>query len=515
MAIVIPSAVRAISPDLSPDRTADRSSVPGGTGPAPVPPGPWPTLGNSTWPNEGGTVDDPPNILLILLDTLRADAAWESLGRSDRTLTARRCIASAPWTLPSCTAMLNATSSAHLGNYWRNPPSPRNPLLDALPRRYRKIGVVNNSALSKGSGAELGFDRWTFIGDHDAPFERALRVIDKAGRRRPCFLLLHSNIAHDHGFAVSSRYLPPGAPRGLGERIITWRDTTPEDRTDAVTRYQACVAALVEKVRAVLDAVRQRDDFVTAVTADHGEGFDYELGRLHHGGRVHQDLLQVPLLFDLPSTIATGRRQALGDALESQTVSTTDILPTLFGLAGLDDLPDVDGSPIDRVGARTLVSEDKRYLYLRDRFRINYRGKHGRMTAEELQRNADLLSLLDGGPTLRSFIRGSDKLIVTSFRVASTTDGGVDRSALLGLGRQLLGTPSLHIVEDQLFAFERFDLDADPLEQRNLLAETPEWTRELLGGPWRTEASMPGPGGTPMDLASIFATGETIPDVEV
>ncbi len=464
---------------------------------------------------KGGAVDKPPNILLILLDTLRADAAWQSLGRSDRSLTARRCIASAPWTLPSCTAMLNGTTSAHLGNYWRNPPSRRNPLLDALPSAYRKVGIVNNSALSKGSGAELGFDRWTFIGDHDAPFERAQRVIAKSGRRRPTFLLLHSNIAHDHGFISSAPYLRPDAPRGLGERIITWRDTTPEDREDAVVRYRACVAAMVERVQAVLDVVRERDDFVVAVTADHGEGFDYDLGRVHHGGRVHQDLLQVPLLFDLPSTVPAGQRGELGDALASRTVSTTDILPTLFGLAGTHHLPTPDGTAVTRIGPRTLVSEDRRYLYLRDRFRLNYRGKHGRMTPEELQRNADMLSLFDGGPTLRSFTRDSDKLIVTSFGLASRSDPAADRATLVDLGGQLQGSPTMHIVGDRLFAFEQFDLDADPLEQRNLLAGRADWPRELLGGPWRTEATMPGSDRTELDLTTIFAAGETLPNVGV
>ena len=261
----------------------------------------------------------------------------------------------------------------------------------------------------------------------------------------------------------------------------------------------------------MLDVVRERDDFVTAITADHGEGFDYELARVHHGGRVHQDLLQVPLMFDLPSTTPGGRREALGDALESRTVSTTDILPTLFGLAGHTDLPAVDGRPIDRFGARTLVGEDRRYLYLRDRFRLNYQGKNVRMTAQELQRNADVLALLDRGPTLRSFTRDSDKLIVTSFRLASRWNAVVDRAALMDLGSQLLGSPSFHLVRDQLFAFERFDLDADPLEQRNLLTDVPGWPRELLGGPWRTEATMPGPDGREMDLASIFDGGETIP----
>jgi hypothetical protein len=457
---------------------------------------------------EGGLVDGSQNILLILLDTVRADAVGDGLYQSERSVKAQTCMASAPWTLPSCTAMLNGMAAVHLGNYWRNPTFSRNRLLDALPRRYRKLGFVNNPALNKGSGADIGFDRWSFIRDHDEPFEQALRAIAKAGRRRPCFVVLHSNIAHDHGFEVSARYLPPGSPPGLGSRIITWRDTTTADRSAAVSSYQACVAALSEKVRAVLDVVRQRDDFVTAITADHGEGFDYERGRIHHGGRVHQDLLQVPLTFDLPSSLPVGRRQSLGDALGSRTISTADILPTLFDLAGHHDLPDVDGSPAERIGPRTVVGEDRRYLYLKDRFRLNFRGRNGRMTEAELERNARTFGLLEQGPILRSFLCGSDKLIVTSFRVRPTGSARSDRAALIGLGEQLLGSPVAIIKEMQLFAFERYDLDADPLESRNLLAEAPNWPQDLLGGPWASDVSLPGPDATEVGLAAILEGGD-------
>jgi hypothetical protein len=453
-------------------------------------------------------MDGSPNILLILLDTLRVDAVGETLDQSERSMTARTCMASAPWTLPSCSAMLNGMTSAHLGNYWRTPTFNRNRLLDALPGRYRKVGIVNNAALSKGSGAEIGFDRWSFIGDHDEPFERALRVITKTGRRRPCFLLLHSNIAHDHGFAVAAPYLPPGTPPGLGDRIIMWRDTTEADRSAAVTRYAACVAAMTAKVRAVLDVVRQRDDFVTAITADHGEGFDYDRCRIHHGGRVHQDLMQVPLSFDLPSSVPTARRQALGDALGSRTLSTTDILPTLFGLAGHHDLPEIDGSRAEAIQPRTVVGEDQRYLYLKDRFRLNFQGKLMRMTEADVERNDQTLGVLDGAPILRSFLRQSDKLIVTSLRLSPTGSAPSDRATLLGLGEQLLGSPMLLINQNQLFAFERFDLDADPLEQRNLLCETSNWPQELLHGPWASDVSIPGRDRTELDLAAIVDGGD-------
>jgi arylsulfatase A-like enzyme len=67
---------------------------------------------------------------------------------------------------------------------------------------------------------------------------------------------------------------------------------------------------------------------VWAITADHGEGFDAERGRVHHGGRLHDDLLRVPLILK-----ATGRL-APGQGIDAP-VRTIDVAPTLLDLAGL------------------------------------------------------------------------------------------------------------------------------------------------------------------------------------
>ncbi len=197
-------------------------------------------------------------------------------------------------------------------HFWRDRPLDANRLLAALPDGYRKVGTVNNGAISPGSGVESGFDRWKMSLDHEVPFKRTLRAIRRAGPKRPSFILLHSNIVHDYCEPVTTRYLPPGSPPVLGDRVISWRDTTAADRAAAAAAYATCIAAQKAKVEAVLDVVRERDDFVTAVTSDHGEGFDYELGRVHHGGRLHQDLLRVPLYFDLPSSLPEARRQGAG-----------------------------------------------------------------------------------------------------------------------------------------------------------------------------------------------------------
>jgi hypothetical protein len=451
-----------------------------------------------------------PNILLIVLDDLREDSLGTALEQPDRCLRADTCLATAPWTLPSCTSIVAGVTAAHHRHFWRDPPLPANQLLARLPDQYRKVGFVNNGAISAGSGVESGFDRWSLTLDHDVPFRKALRMIKRAGRRRPCFILLHSNIVHDYCLPVTDRYLPAGSLPVLDDRVISWKDTTPEDRAAAVSTYAICAAVQRAKVEEVLDAVRERDDFITAVTSDHGEGFDYELGRIHHGGRLHQDLLHVPLYFDLPSTVATAPRAALADALGSQILASTDIVPTLLDLAGVHSLPEVDGVPAGRIGERTLVGEDRRYLYLDGRLRLNYRGHNKHMTAEDLERNQRMLDQLATGPLVRSFVRHPRKLIVTALTLEAGAAAESGRHRLLEFGGRLLGSPVLALHGDRLFAFEEFDLDTDPLEQHNLLRGTPGWGGELGRGAWSPTVTMPAPDGTELALTHLLDGAEFV-----
>ena len=326
-----------------------------------------------------------PNILLIVLDALREDALADSLELPGRCLRAPLCISAAPWTLPSCTSIVTGAPATRHGRYWWTSPRRVPSLMTTVSASYRKVGLVNNNMLTEGSGVDEGFDSWTYHHDHEEPFHQALRHIKRAKKGKPLFLLLHSNISHDY-------YLPPAAkvhrqvfpedaePRVLNHRVISWKDTSAEERASVPRTYAACATQLTERVRAVLEAVRERDDFVTCITADHGEGLDYERARVHHGGRVHQDLIHVPLYYDLPTSLSS-EAGALAEILDGRPVAGTDALPVLLALAGQRPRSDVGVlAPRDSGPAPVLVTEDRRYLYFKDRFRLNLHGRYKNMS---------------------------------------------------------------------------------------------------------------------------------------
>jgi len=262
-------------------------------------------------------------------------------------------------------------------------------------------------------------------------------------------------------------------------------------------------------MREAIDLARERDDFVVAVTSDHGEGLEPDTARVHHGGRVHQDLIQVPLWVDLPSSLPAERRDRLAERLASETVSSADLLPLLFEVAGKPGLRGDDGAPAEAARSRPLVSEDRRYLYLRDRFRLNWEGLNNNMSKADVRRNTRTLDQLDRAISLRSFLRFPDKLVVTTL-APKTPDRGTELPApVRALCRQLQGAPVLLRHEDQVLALELTDLGSDPSEQVNLLSGT-GWRADLLREPWLDGLTVLGPGMTERSLIEAVRLGEEL-----
>jgi arylsulfatase A-like enzyme len=83
-----------------------------------------------------------------------------------------------------------------------------------------------------------------------------------------------------------------------------------------------------------LDDAQLGDSTLVVFLSDHGEGFDFTNHRLHHGGRLHEDVIRIPLMLRGPSVVA----QPISDA-----ISLVDVMPTVLDLAGLPIPPELDG----------------------------------------------------------------------------------------------------------------------------------------------------------------------------
>ena len=120
---------------------------------------------------------------------------------------------------------------------------------------------------------------------------------------------------------------------------------------------------------------------------------------------------------------------------------------------------------------RMLFSEDRRYLYLANRRRMNTNAKGKHMTKRDKALNRVLRSTIAEHHALHAFIDPPYKLIVTSVRARN-----VALSILGGpLARRLHnGNPYMSRHGSGAFALELFDLESDPTESTNLLLGKPE-----------------------------------------
>ena len=321
-------------------------------------------------------LDAPPNFLLLVSDTLRADAI-DCVDAADRTphlcaLAARgttfeRAYANAPWTPPSSVALLtghhpSVYADAPLGEGTRSFHVPEDELLlgEALSARgytmlydienalaLRSGGLQGFSELHARSSESAGGDLVAAIPGEESRYRRMRDVVRfLLSAEEPFFLVRwildpHAPYAAPERFLEAVRPLAADLPRplefytGLGHKRAAQRlrevapTLGPAELTLLRALYHREVASVDERVGYVLEALRQgglEDRTVVVFTSDHGEGFG-EHGIYLHGKSFHEEMVRVPLLVAGPG-VETGR-------VESAPVSLVDLAATLHEWLGV------------------------------------------------------------------------------------------------------------------------------------------------------------------------------------
>lgn len=181
--------------------------------------------------------------------------------------------------------------------------------------------------------------------------------------------------AEDGGRALTRRFLLDAASRSVvfggvhGRRrlsvVTRWFErgyrtdpSGPALVAEAKAAYEAGLRRLDEALAGWLEACFAEglfDDTMLVVTSDHGEGFG-EHGTLHHGRRLYDELLRVPLYVRAP-----GWRRG---RVVRGSCSLLDLLPTVVELVGLPPVADLDGRslvPLVQGGeGRPVPAEERR-----------------------------------------------------------------------------------------------------------------------------------------------------------
>jgi arylsulfatase A-like enzyme len=306
-----------------------------------------------------------PNVVLVVLDTVRADALScygnprQTTPHTDRLAAGGvrfdNAYSTCFWTLPSHASLFTGLypSQASATSETNHLPERLTTLAEHLvSEEYRTAAVVRNAWISAERGFAQGFDLfvedWREDSGDEATDEReavelAIEWIgENAGEEEPFFLFINLNVAH-------LPYTPPEPTRVTfaseqwsQERIDRmmsieggWGHFTGnlklDDRDFRLLRdlYEAEVSIADEHVGLVLDAIKDLgvlDQTLIIVTSDHGENLG-DHGLIDHVFSLYDTTVRVPLIVRYPRRFEAG--QVVDDL-----VSLVDVFPTVLEVTG-------------------------------------------------------------------------------------------------------------------------------------------------------------------------------------
>jgi arylsulfatase A-like enzyme/uncharacterized membrane protein YbhN (UPF0104 family) len=315
-----------------------------------------------------------PNVLLVMVDTLRADhlscyggpVATPNLCRLAEEGTRYKAFSHASWTKPATASLLTSTlPSTHRA--MSKPASLSQDLTlisEAMQQGgYTTAGIVSNVNLAESFGFDQGYDDYYYLApDYIAgAAESSSKLIIYQLVRQVALGVFGGDTIRfndfyqdsevvngvafdwleqrgDERFFLFLHYMDPHDPyfehpyNGVGVARVSLPDPKPEQADRLAALYRGEIAHLDEqfgKLLAMLEEKGLYDDTLIAVTADHGEEFA-EHGGFWHGLTLYDEQIHVPLLIKW----SRGATKP-AEGAEAGLARSIDIAPTLLGAAGL------------------------------------------------------------------------------------------------------------------------------------------------------------------------------------
>lgn len=307
----------------------------------------------------------PPNIIIISLDTLRADRlgcygySRDTSPNLDRlaaqSFVFEECIAPSSWTLPSHATLFTGLPPALHGAYVFSAPLLRDNFttLSELARDagYQTAAFTEGAYVGGALGFYQGFDLYSNAqqsgpsprGQAKETFAHAQDWLDRHSDQ-PFMMFLHT-------YQIHWPYVPPdpyaskftSSPvdsvkffkeireddfSGTGFMVIT---NDPDKRQTLKDLYDAGISytdALLGNLFTRIEQMGLLENTLIVVVSDHGEGF-WEHGLASHGTVLYREMLHVPLIVRLP-----GKTPPAGRV--SNLVALADVFPTVAKHMGVD-----------------------------------------------------------------------------------------------------------------------------------------------------------------------------------
>lgn len=277
----------------------------------------------------------PPNVLVITVDTLRADMAGAETptlaNLSERSVVFEEGRAPTSWTLASLASLMTGVYPSTHGCE-----TMRSALDDSFSTLAERLGaagyatgaVASHLFLRPDFGLAQGFDDYNT--DLVKNLMKSHEAISSPGVTQRALAWLDAHEAAEPGapFLLWAHYFDPHevyhAHDGLAEKYGS---------AEEVERYRGEVEFTdrwIGRLLAGLDKRGLSSNTIVVVIADHGEEFR-EHGGLRHGHSLYEEVVRVPLLFSVPPAAGVyGGRVA--PARLATSANSVDVLPTLLEL---------------------------------------------------------------------------------------------------------------------------------------------------------------------------------------
>jgi arylsulfatase A-like enzyme len=309
--------------------------------------------------------DSPPNVLLITVDTLRADhlGAYDSHASTPRVdafareaTVFERVAAPMPLTRPSHFSLLTSLYPREHGalNNAASLPESATSLAEILSEQgYRTSAVVGVALLCRDSGAAQGFEFF------DCPSEARERSAEEVVRRSLAWL---EGLRDDERFFLWVHLFDPHLPYAPPPE---YRQDSSSDGPEmgwpwlkqvAANNNGNIPAAVLERAKSLyrgevaytdhwigellsgLSSQRDAANTLVVLTADHGECFENGV-YFEHADCMWEPAVRIPLIVRYPRAFPPGTR------VPAQA-SIIDIAPTVLRAAGLDLPEEFSGRPL-------------------------------------------------------------------------------------------------------------------------------------------------------------------------
>lgn len=311
-----------------------------------------------------------PNIILIVVDTLRADRLTQ-YGHSrdtssalaalaDAALRFEDCTSPAPWTAPSVASLFTGLSPEHhrVDRVGVALPKQASTLAEALQvSGWNTAAFTFNPHITRRANFDQGFDEFVSYRGHTQRAPDIRDMLREAWRwvsresRRPFFLYLQPmNVHGPYRVPPDSSDLLLGRPpregfeffgplmKGLLQQSRTElrEEVSDEIRQSLEEQYDTAVRHTADELGLFFQSLAEAglwQSSLVILTADHGEEL-FDHGGFSHRYSLHREVLHVPLFVKLPGPGNPG--------VVDTPVSLTDLYPTILELVGLQ-VPKTDG----------------------------------------------------------------------------------------------------------------------------------------------------------------------------